>query len=134
MKIQIAALLMMLVGCSTAQCRKPVQIQKDEAPAANEKLLAGPGRALVAKPDGSKQCQKADANASKSVETMKGELKDIKIYDMAKQQDTGMRPQVCGSATGLFNVFEIAEEDLKKALGLGFVRWPIMKRGSYDDR
>lgn len=133
-KIQITALVLMLVGCSTAQCRKPAQIQTDGAPAVAEKLLAGPGRALVAKADGSKLCQKPDANTSKTVESMKADLKDIKIYDMANQEDTGMRTQVCGGAAGNYNVYEIAEEDLKKALARGFVRWPIMKKGSYDDR
>lgn len=134
-KLQMAALLMVLIGCSTAQCRKPAQINKDTATTADEKLLAGPGRVLVAKPDGSKQCQSPDSSTAKSLDAMKSDLKDIKVYDMAKQKDTLMRPQVCYTApTGMHNVYEIGEEDLKKALSFGFVPWPLMKKGSYDDR
>ena len=126
-------LALILVGCSSAQCRKPAQINKQDGAAVPEKLLAGPGRMLVAKRDGSKQCQTEDQNTSKNPEAMKSELKDIKVYDMAKQQDGMMRTAVCGAPTGNYNVYEVAEEDAAKALKLGFVRWPIMKKGTPGD-
>ena len=133
MKFKSAVLMMVLVGCSSAQCRKPMEIKKDTEGGVPEKLLAGPGRALVAKKDGSKQCEKADQSSAKSVEAMKSELKDIKVYDMAKQQDGVMRIALCGSPTGDYNVYEIGEEDVKKASGFGFVRWPILKKGAPGD-
>ena len=135
-KFKNVFLIVALVGCSSAQCRKPMQIVKQDGEAgANEKLLAGPGRVLVAKQDGSMTCQKADQNTSKTVEAMKADLKDIKVYDMAKQSDGLMHTQDCNRKTGNYNVYEIAEEDAAKALKLGFINWPLMKKGgSYDDR
>lgn len=124
----------LLFGCSTAQCRKPTQIDKEAGnTAVPEKLLAGPGRTLVAKKDGSKQCQGVDASTAKTPEAMKAELKDIKVFEMAKQQDGMMRIALCGSPTGNYNVYEIAEEDFKKASKYGFIRWPIMKKGTPGD-
>lgn len=134
MKIKAALLVLILVGCSSAQCRKPVSIKKEgEASAVPEKLLAGPGRALVAKRDGSKQCEKPDQSSAKTAEAMKKDLKDIKVYDMAKQQDGQMHIALCGSPTGIYNVYEIGEEDAAKALSYGFIRWPILKKGSLGD-
>lgn len=127
-------LTLLIVGCSTAQCRKPLVINKEgETSTVAEKLLAGPGRALVAKKDGSKQCEKPDQSSAKTLEAMKKDLKDIKVYDMAKQQDGAVRIALCGSPTGNFNVYEIAEEDVKKATTLGFIPWPILKKDSVGD-
>ena len=134
MRFKFLALALAMVGCSSAQCRKPLSINKEgDSATVNEKLLAGPGRSLVAKKDGSKQCEKPDQGLAKSLDAMKSELKDIKVYDMAKQQDGMMRIQVCGSATGTYNVYEVGEEDVKKAIALGFVRWPILKKGTVGD-
>lgn len=134
MKIKSFVIALTVIGCSSAQCRKPMSINKEnEAGAVIEKLLAGPGRALVAKKDGSKQCEKTDQTSAKSLEAMKSELRDIKVYDMAKQQDGVMRIALCGSPTGNYNVYEISEEDVNKSLSFGFVRWPILKKGAVGD-
>ena len=75
---------------------------------------------FVYKYDGSQQCGMA-----KGIETavMAKELKDIKIFSSVNKNDGMMRTQVCGSSTGMANVYEISTQDLEKAKTYGFLEW-----------
>lgn len=125
-------LLSALVGaCSSSQCRKTAsenffaektkdlpQFQKQKA----EKTGLGLGSTSwvrVYKNDGSKQCGMGVAITPKE---MSKELRDrgIKVKSMKKQNDGLMRIQVCGSPTGMINVFEIQESNIKSAESAGF--------------
>ncbi|MBC7754600.1 MAG: hypothetical protein H7Z71_10210 [Moraxellaceae bacterium] len=54
---------------------------------------------------------------------MQKELKEIAVFSSMNQNDGMMRIQVCGSATGNYNVYEILESDLEKAQTYGFKLW-----------
>jgi hypothetical protein len=60
-----------------------------------------------------------------SLEEMQKELKGIEVFSKTNQNDGLMRIQVCGAPTGDSNVFEIKQEDLEKALKLGFKQWTL---------
>ncbi len=81
--------------------------------------LAAGANVSVFKYDGSKQC---DPKSGTKLTVMKKELKGIKVYKSFQQSDGNMYASVCGGATGLMNVYEIAEKDLNKAEKLGFKR------------
>lgn len=74
---------------------------------------------LVFKPDGSLQCQAAKGL---SPEEMEKQLDGIKVISRDKRPDGLMHIQVCGSPTGMINVFEIPASALKEAEGRGFKR------------
>lgn len=125
------SLVLFLTACSSSGCRRQTntnffaektknlpQFKKEKA----EKTGLGVGSTswvLVYKEDGSKQC---GMGAPITPEEMSAELRDhgIKIKSMKKQNDGLMRIQVCGSPTGMINVFEIQESNLKSANKSGF--------------
>lgn len=79
-------------------------------------------RLLVFKFDGTLQCQ---GDKAIPLETMQKELTDagIQVFS-AKHQSSGfMMTQVCGSPTGMINLYEIPKRDLDKAQALGFKEW-----------
>ena len=82
-------------------------------------------KVLVAKHDGSKQC---DKKSGTSLDVMVKDLGEIKVYDQFKAQDDLMRIQVCGAPTGMHNVYEISKSDLKKATQVGFTLWKGSKK------
>lgn len=74
----------------------------------------------IYKPDGSLQCgmgQKID------LVLMAKELENMRIFSSENKNDGLMRIQLCGQPTGSCNVYEISENDLDKALKLGFKKW-----------
>lgn len=82
--------------------------------------VSKPKTVFVAKADQSKQC---DAASGVSLSEMEKELAGITIYSTAKKPDGLMHITLCGSETGMFNVYEIAETDAQKAKSFGFVDW-----------
>jgi hypothetical protein len=54
---------------------------------------------------------------------MAKQLKNIKILTQEKKNDGMMRIQMCGAPSGVANVFEIEQKNLKKAIKMGFREW-----------
>jgi hypothetical protein len=50
-------------------------------------------------------------------------LKGVRVISARKDVDGKMYPQVCNSPTGKINIFIIREEDLSKALEMGFTKY-----------
>ena len=124
MRILIAGLasLILLSGCANHHCRA----RKDGAdmkPPGTEATATG--LILVAKPDGSKQCEE---KSGLSLQEMAKDLGKIKIHRQMKINDGMMRIQVCGAPTGINNVYEIDAADQKKALDVGFEIWKGPKK------
>jgi hypothetical protein len=73
-----------------------------------------PSRVWIGKPDGTLQCEK---KMGISLKRMKKELTvlKVKVYSQKKQSDGKMRIQMCGSATGMLNTFEISVLAFEKA-------------------
>jgi hypothetical protein len=126
----ISLMGLMLLGCQSHPCRdiKNQRIQESangsnglnqsRTPTAGVKTL----KVKVFKADGSLQC----AMGKKiSLDEMQKELKGIEVFSKTNQNDGLMRIQVCGAPTGDSNVFEIKQEDLEKALKLGFKQWTL---------
>ncbi len=116
----------LLGGCTQGHCRRkqdvPGQAKPVEsAPAATTPPEPRPNdRVMVYKYDGSLQCGKGK---SVSVEAMQKELGGVQVYSSVKKPDGLMHIQVCGSGTGMANVYEIPAKDLKKAESKGFKKW-----------
>jgi hypothetical protein len=80
---------------------------------------AGVGATVfVYKPDGSLQCGAAKGLAALEME--KKELRGIKVISRDKRPDGLMHIQVCGSPTGMINVYEIPSASLAEAEKRGF--------------
>lgn len=77
------------------------------------------GNVFVFKADGSLQCGMGKAIA---IEEMEKELKGIKVLSRDKRPDGMMHIQVCGSPTGIINVYEIPAANLADAEARGFKR------------
>ena len=75
---------------------------------------------LVYKADGSLQCGAARGLSLDEME--KKDLSGIKVFSKDKRTDGLMHIQVCGSPTGMINVFEISIDALKEAELRGFKR------------
>lgn len=122
----LMAVLIVAFGCAQGHCRRkqeaPQPIPTGEAPPepAVKASTDANGRVQVYKYDGSLQCGSGKAIAP---EVMAKDLTPIKIFNMIKKADGLMHIQVCGSNTGMANVFEISEKDLKKAETKGFKKW-----------
>lgn len=115
------------LGCTHGHCRHKQEVPQAAAPveAAPEpatKAAAdnGNGRVMVYKYDGSLQC---GGGKPVAVDVMAKELTGIQIFSSVKKPDGLMHIQVCGSATGQANVYEISAKDLKKAEAKGFKKW-----------
>lgn len=113
-------------GCKSGPCLRK-DLNKESLAASDAKTTpaeAPPAprhaRIKVAKSDGSLQCGKGKQI---SLTEMSKQLAGIQIYSEENLNDGMMRIQVCGAPTGQFNVYEISQEDLKKATGLGFKQW-----------
>ena len=111
------------VGCTTEPCHieeRPVVPMTNSS----EKTMSSPKdltkRVRIYKADGSLQCglgKKVDLGL------MAKELVDIQVFSSENKSDGLMRIQLCGHPAGTCNVYEILEEDLIKAQGLGFKKW-----------
>lgn len=132
-------------GCESRPCREPrdPDLDQTKVPAAasstNGSSTSGAGttidpkssalqnadgstatRVRVFKPDGSRQCGK---RGGKTVEVMERELAGITVYSREKRSDGLMHVQICGSPTGIINVYEIDLNTLKQAEERGFKRF-----------
>ncbi len=121
---------LILMGCQSHPCRdiKNQRIQEGTAQSTGQNQSRNPTAGVktlkvkVFKADGSLQC----AMGKKiSLEDMQKEFKGIEVFSKTNQNDGLMRIQVCGAPTGDSNVFEIKQEDLEKALKLGFKQWTL---------
>lgn len=123
-------LFCLLVGCAQGHCRRKTdQVQTAEViadttaevpPVATSAKPTEKDRVYVYKYDGSLQCQGGKAI---SLEVMAKELKGITVFSSAKKPDGMMHIQVCGSITGMANVYEIPAKSLKAAESKGFKKW-----------
>lgn len=91
------------------------------AVAAKPSPTTRPSTLLIFKPDGSKQC--GTANGATPEEMERQLLAGVKVYSRDKRPDGLMHIQVCGSPTGMINVFEISTDDLSNAEKRGFKRF-----------
>lgn len=124
--LKLLVLSMLVLGCQNTPCRNIKTQQQDSAtrsssaaqnlPTAGVKSL----KIKVFKADGSLQC---GMGKKISLDEMQKELKGIQVFNKYNQNDGLMRIQVCGSPTGDANIYEINQEDLDKALKLGFKQW-----------
>lgn len=125
-RIQILTLstLILLAACVNGPCRK---MKYAETPVAGvssgvkengvNEGAALVGRVFVSQPDGSLQC---GMNPGISLTEMEKQLVGIKVYSREKKPDGKMHIQVCGSPTGILNVYEIPEASLAEAERRGF--------------
>lgn len=127
--------LALLGGCQSHPCREPRMPELDQTSAARPAVapsngtagtskMSGaentPARLRVFKTDGSRQCDKRSGVA---LDVMERELAGIPVYAKEKRADGLMHIQVCGSPTGMINLFEIDQTNLKQAEERGFRRW-----------
>ncbi|MGE0764087.1 MAG: hypothetical protein AB7N80_12475 [Bdellovibrionales bacterium] len=123
-KTWILAAFAISVGCAQHHCRRPPDIATPVAvaPGAEETVSGGANkrRIKVYKYDGSLQCGQGKPI---SVEAMAQELKGIQVFSSQKRPDGLMHIQVCGSNSGVANIYEISEADLSKAEKKGFKKW-----------
>ena len=123
------------VACANHPCREPRQPELDQtksAPGAvTPATITSPSkpvkngdashvtRVRIYKPDGSRQCEKRGAQ---TVEVMERELAGIVVHSREKRKDGLMHIQICGSPTGMINLYEIDASFLKQAEERGFKR------------
>lgn len=118
-----------LMGCANKNCRQvreeaspgaaPVAVSKEKDPMSKTALA---DRVKVHKADGSLQCGQGKAI---TLPEMQKQLGDIQVHKSYNQNDGMMRIQVCGSATGNSNIYEIDRKDLAAAMKAGFKEWTI---------
>lgn len=120
----LIAFSVLLVACTEGHCRR-----KADTPGAVTPVEAGgeaalkpsdKDRIMVYKYDGSLQCGMGKPVA---LETMAKELQGIPVLSSVKKRDGLMHIQVCGSITGMANVYEIPAKYQKQAEAKGFKAW-----------
>lgn len=131
--------VMVLAACTSGPCRQvknPELANQQSAQAAvNQSATQSAGPAttkganavtptlsksatiFVYKPDGSLQCGQGKAM---SPQEMEKQLDGIKVFSRENRSDGLMHIQVCGSPTGMINVFEISATAQKDAEKRGF--------------
>ena len=119
-KALFAFAFLLLGACATGHCRKatPTPTVPTDEKAGDESDTKA--HIFVAKPDGSLQCKK---DKGVTLEKMKADLKGIEVFSMEKKQDGLMHIQLCGSPTGMHNLFEISAKDLPAAEKQKFKKW-----------
>ena len=123
--------MILVMGCSSADCRRQssnnffAEKTKD-LPEFKEKVAQKTGLGqgatdwiMVFKADGSLQCGMGQAISPDEMSRQLTE-KGIRIKKAIKRSDGLMRIQLCGSPTGMINVFEIQASNLDLAKELGF--------------
>lgn len=124
-----------LASCASGPCRQIIapdlanrQVEGAKNPASEKDSMTvakasdpAPKTVLVYQPDGSLQCGMGKKVAPEAME--KKLLGGIKVFSRDNRSDGLMRIQVCGSPTGMINVFEISETDLQEALKRGFKKF-----------
>lgn len=74
-------------------------------------------KVFVFKPNGSLQCE---SGKGMSAEEMQKQLEKIKVFASRNKSDGLMHAQMCGSPTGMINVYMILQKDLSYAISKGF--------------
>lgn len=126
MKIFLVIMLSgFIFSCSTTTCANDRKFNSakssDEAQKMTlDKSSINTTKVKVSKSDGTLQCGQGKLIP---ISQMQKDLKEITVFSSSNQNDGKMRIQVCGSATGQYNVFEILETDLEKAKACGFTLW-----------
>ncbi len=123
----LLALSFIALSCSTKTCANERKYNPAGSAASklDDKMTINRGdikmnKVKVAKADGTLQCSQGKKIP---LADMQKQLKNIHVFSSETLNDGMMRIQVCGSPTGSFNVYEISEADLEKALGFGFQKW-----------
>src|SRR3989304_5943814 len=101
-------LCILSIGCLLMACAAPPQVSAD-APAVE-----------IYKPDGSRQCE---PGSGVSLSDMEKTLTDagIPVSSSRRDHDCFFRLAVCGAGTSNINIYEIREDQLPAAQGLGFI-------------
>ena len=122
MKKTILLAFSFLLGCTSGNCRSHRTEKMDDKAltAATVQASSPAAKVKVFKYDGSLQCGMGKAI---SLDQMAKELSGIPIHSSIKKRDGLMHIQVCGSITGMANVFELPTVNLKQAEGKGFKKW-----------
>lgn len=126
MKIIGLMIALGLTACTQGHCRRKSETPKAAAPvesteqAAQAPATKGSERTFVYKYDGSLQCGMGKAVP---LDVMAKELTSVPILSSVKKRDGLMHIQVCGSITGMANVYEIPTKNLKQAEAKGFKKW-----------
>jgi hypothetical protein len=122
--LAVTAFLLVTVSCVQGHCRRQTDAPTTIAavPAAPESNFkpSDQDHVFVYKYDGSLQCGMGKPVA---LEAMAKDLTGIPIKSSVKKPDGLMHIQVCGSLTGLTNVYEIPAKYLIKAESKGFKIW-----------
>jgi hypothetical protein len=115
-------LIIVAVGCATGHCRKstPTPVTVEDKPEDGAVSSDAEAHVFVFKYDGSVLC---GGKKAISLKKMKAELADITVLSSQKKNDGMMHIQVCGSATGVANVYEITAKDMAEADKRGFKKW-----------
>ncbi len=118
-------LVLASLGCAQGHCRRQVEAPEAAQPLSSKDLPAhsgavSPDHVFVYKYDGSLQCGMGKAM---SVEVMGKDLQGIPVVTSLKKSDGLMHIQVCGSITGMANVYEIPAKFEKQAENKGFKKW-----------
>jgi hypothetical protein len=127
MKIVCGCLLALILGaCTQGHCRRKADVPGEAKPVDTPAAIAADNktsdndRVFVYKYDGSLQCGMGKAIP---LEVMAKELQGITIFSSVKKRDGLMHIQVCGSITGMANVYEIPARFQKQVEGKGFKKW-----------
>lgn len=125
-KLIVFSFVILMAACTQGHCRRkadvPGEAKPVEAPAPvpAETKASDKDRVMVYKYDGSMQCGMGKAVA---LDVMAKELQGIPVLSSVKKRDGLMHIQVCGSITGMANVYEIPAKFQKQAEAKGFKKW-----------
>ncbi len=124
----LAFLAITLVACASGNCRSVSDAKKASLEATAGAPLeskvpdvsTAKTRVIVYKYDGSLQCGMGKPMA---LETMRKELKEIRVFRSENKSDNLMHVQACGTPTGRANIYEIDNSELEQAKKYGFQEW-----------
>jgi hypothetical protein len=125
LRIFPGVVLVWIVACTHTTCRRQSEGILSQKVVSPEEALLPPQqknesqKVWVYKYDGSVQCN----NQGIDLEAMAKELSGMQIFASEKRNDSLLRAQVCGLASGVANVYQIPKTDLSKAESLGFKVW-----------
>jgi hypothetical protein len=127
--VGIKLFLLGVITCFVTSCTQGHCRRKADAPGEAKSVDGVSGKAgqplanervYVYKYDGSLQCGMGKPVAP---EVMAKQLAGVPVHSSTKKPDGLMHIQVCGSITGMANVYEIDTKFLKTAEKKGFKKW-----------
>jgi len=114
-------LAVFLSSCTQGHCRRKTDSPELAAqPVVTAPTASADEHTYVYKYDGSLQCGLGKAVA---LEAMAKQLQGVTVFSQSKKRDGLIHIQVCGSITGMANVYEIPLAQIKKAESFGFKKW-----------